>query len=105
VIPFGDISKNLIRHTGGLNRSLFKVYANIGEAGKVAEKAEAIKAQVIGVRVCTDDDYRPVAKWLKSNPTNRAVLLHNVAYEKENALFKEFPKQTTFGDLNPVIER
>ena len=89
----------------GLNLSLVRVSANTGEAGKVVRKAEEIKAYVIGVRVCTDQDYKPVAEWLKEDQRNRAVLLHSVAYEPGDALFKEFPKQTTFGDLDPVIER
>jgi hypothetical protein len=88
-----------------LHLSLIRVYANIGEAGKVVKQAEAIKAQVIGVRVCTNDDYKPVAEWLKNDLRNRAVLLHSVAYIPGNELFKEFPEQTTFGDLNPIIER
>jgi hypothetical protein len=44
------------------------------------------------------------AKWLLENKHHRAVLLHSAAYESGIKLFKEFPKQTTFGDLNPVIE-
>jgi hypothetical protein len=35
----------------------------------------------------------------------RAALLHSVVYEPGDALFKEFPKQTTIGDLNLIIER
>jgi hypothetical protein len=89
----------------GLNLSLVKVYANAGEAGKVVKQAEAMKAQVIGVRVCNNDDYKPVAEWLKKDPKNRAVLLHSVAYDEGNKLFKEFRRQTTFGDLSPIIER
>jgi hypothetical protein len=96
---------NSLNQVYGLNLSLIKVYANIGEAGKVVRQAEEIKAQVIGVRVCTDDDYKPVVNWLKRDRRDRAVLLHSVAYDAGNTLFKEFPKQTTFGDLNPVIER
>jgi hypothetical protein len=88
-----------------LNLSLVRVSANTGEAGKVVKKAEEIKAHVIGVRVCTDQDYKPVAEWLKEDQRNRAVLLHSAVYESGDALFEEFPKQTTFGDLNPVIER
>jgi hypothetical protein len=96
---------NRLNQVYGLNFSIIRVYANAGEAGKVVRQAEAIKAQVIGVRVCSDDDYKPVAQWLKKDLKNRAVLLHSVAYIRGNALFKEFPTQTTFGDLNPIIER
>ena len=70
----------------------------------IVTQAEAVNAQVISVRVCIDKDYKPVAEWLKKDKRNRAVLLHSAAYEPGIALFKGFPKQTTFGDLNPVIE-
>ena len=96
---------NRLNQVYGLKLSLIKVYANTGDAGKVVAQAEVAKAQVIGVRVCTDSDYKHVAEWLKKDKKNRAVLLHSAAYEPGIALFKQFPKQTTFGDLDPVIER
>ena len=96
---------NRLNQVYRLNLSLIRVCANTGEAGKVVAQAEAAKAQVIGVRVCADKDYKPVAEWLGKDKRNRAVLLHSAAYEPGIALFKEFPKQTTFGDLDPVIER
>ena len=34
-----------------------------------------------------------------------SILLLSPVYESGDTLFKEFPKQTTFGDLDPVIER
>jgi hypothetical protein len=57
------------------------------------------------IRGAVQEDYKPVAKWLGKETRNRAVLLHSVAYEPGNALFKEFPKQTTFGDLSPIIKK
>ncbi|VVB62997.1 Uncharacterised protein [uncultured archaeon] len=96
---------NRLNQVYGLHLALIRVCANTGEAGKVVAQAEASKAQVISVRVCTDKDYKPVAEWLKKDTRNRAVLLHSAAYEPGIALFREFPKQTTFGDLDPVIER
>ena len=96
---------NRLNQVYRLNLSLIKVCANTGEAGKVVTQAEAAKAHVIGIRVCKDEDYKPVAEWLKEDTRNRAVLLHSAAYEPGIALFKQFPKQTTFGDLNPVIVR
>jgi beta-glucanase (GH16 family) len=95
---------NKLNEIYGLNLSLITVYANAGEAGKVIEKAERAGAQVVGVRVYNDSDYEPVARWLKKDPNHRAVLLHSVAYDDGSRLFQEFPKQTTFGDLNPVIQ-
>ena len=32
-------------------------------------------------------------------------MLHSAVYEPGDALFKQFPTQTTFGDLDPIIER
>lgn len=96
---------NRLNQVYRLNLSVTKVWANVGEAGKVVGQAEAVKAHVIGVRVCTNDDYKPVAEWLKKDSRNRAVLLHSAVYGPGDALFKEFPNQTTFGDLNPIIKR
>lgn len=95
---------NRLNQVYKLNLSLIKVIANTGEAGKVVKQAEEAKARVIGVRVCKNEDYQSVADWLKKDKRNRAVLLHSAAYEPGIALFRQFPTQTTFGDLNPVIE-
>ena len=96
---------NRLNQVYRLNLSLIRVYANTGEAGKVVTQAESVKAHVIAVRVCTDDDSKPVAEWLKKDKRNRAVLLHSAAYDPGIELFRQFPKQTTFGDLNPIVER
>lgn len=95
---------NKLNEAFGLKLTLIKVTADVGEAGKVVRKAEELNAHVIGVRVCKVEDYQPVAAWLKEDVMNRAVLLHSASYEPGNSLFKEFPAQTTFGDLNPIVE-
>ena len=86
-----------------LDMEVITVTANIGETGKIVEIAEINDANVIGVRIYNEDDYMSVAIWLKKNSLNRAILFHSVAYEPGVKLFKEFPKQTTFGDLQPKI--
>jgi hypothetical protein len=44
------------------------------------------------------------AAWLKEDPTRRAVLFHTAGYREGCKLFAEFPAQTTFGDIRPVLE-
>jgi hypothetical protein len=95
---------NKLNDTYGLNLSLVKAYGSEGEAGKVTEVAEKVGARVIGVRVAVERDAESVSKWLKNDPNHRAVLLHSVAYEPGKRIFDEFPNQTTFGDLNPIIQ-
>ncbi len=82
-----------------------KVTANIGEASKVVEKAREENSNVIGVRVKDEDDYSAVAEWLKEDNARRAILFHSVAFDSGVKLFEKFPRQTTFGDLQPEIIR
>jgi hypothetical protein len=56
------------------------------------------------VRVCTDHDYKPFAECLKKGQKSQSCCKVPLN-ESGDSLFKEFPKQTTFGDLDPVIER
>jgi len=44
-----------------------------------------------------------VAQWLKEDPKHRVILFHSAPYEPGYNLFFQFPKQTSFGDLNPII--
>jgi hypothetical protein len=72
-----------------------------GQSSKVTERASAVGAEVIGVRVQTDEDAGPVRSWLAASPRHRAVLVHTAAYPAGYALFGEFPEQTTFADPRP----
>jgi hypothetical protein len=65
------------------------------------DRARAIGAEVIAVRVRTDEDARAVREWLSGASTRRVVLFHTAPYPAGYALFGEFPKQTTFGDPRP----
>ena len=87
----------------GLELNVTEVYANVGETYKVVEKAQDQGARVIAVRVYNEQDYYPVKSWLTENKNNRAILFHSAAYDPGMKLFREFPKQTSFGDLNPKI--
>lgn len=75
-----------------------------GQSARVVERAMALAATVIGVRVQTPEDAAPVRAWLKASPSHRAVLFHSAPYPEGYALFGEFPKQTTFGDARPLFQ-
>jgi hypothetical protein len=88
----------------GLNLNLTEVLANVGETGKVAETARLLGAKVVGVRVHNQKDAEDLARWLKEDSSHRAILFHSAAYEPGYKMLFDFPEQTSFGDLNPVIE-
>lgn len=77
--------------------------AGVGQAGKVVAAARAAGAGVIGVRVFNGEDARPVEDWLAEKGSRRAILFHSAVYDEGYALFFKFPRQTSFGDLQPVI--
>ncbi|GMX58728.1 MAG: hypothetical protein MCSN_3820 [Candidatus Microsyncoccus archaeolyticus] len=87
----------------GLDLNITEVYANVGETYKIVEKAQDEGAHVIAVRVNNEQDYYPVKSWLSEDKNNRAILFHSAAYDPGMKLFREFPKQTSFGDINPQI--
>jgi hypothetical protein len=89
---------------------LVRVYADTGEVERVITEARARGAKVVSVRIGkatsmdqAAHDARVVAGWLSENAGHRAILLHSAAYEPGFRLFGQFPQQTTFGDLDPVI--
>lgn len=94
---------NALQNFLGLKLNVTEVYANVGETYKIVEKAQEEDAHVIAVRVYNEQDYYPVKSWLSESKANRAILLHSAVYEPGIKLFREFPKQTSFGDLNPQI--
>jgi hypothetical protein len=74
-----------------------------GQSSRIVDRAEAIGAKAIGVRVQTPEDAAPVRAWLAASREHRAVLFHSAPYPAGYALFDEFPTQTTFGDARPVF--
>jgi len=72
-----------------------------GQSSRVIERAEELGADVIAVRVQSDEDAAPVRAWLTASPHHRAVLLHTAPYPAGYALFGDFPAQTTFADARP----
>jgi hypothetical protein len=75
-----------------------------GQAAKVVDRALALGADVIAIRVETDEDAAPVRAWLSGSPRRRAVLFHTAPYAPGYALFAAFPTQTTFGDPRPRFD-
>lgn len=70
----------------------------------VIREADAVNATALGARVYSRDDYDAVKDWLLKDKNHRAILFHSMPYPYGYKLIKEFPLQTTFGDVNPVFE-
>lgn len=81
--------------------TVFVQVTGAGQASAIVHRAEELGASAIAVRVWNDEDAAPVRAWLRASPSHRAVLFHSAPYPAGNALFGEFPKQTTFGDPRP----
>ncbi len=79
------------------------VNANTGETDKIVEEAQKTGANVIGVRVETNNDKKPVEDWLKADSHHRAILFHSASYDPGYSLFFEFPEQVTGQDPKPVF--
>lgn len=75
-----------------------------GKADKIIIRADRIGAKVIGIRVSSEEEYKAVRWWLKSDKSKRAILFHSAVYPAGYRLFFEFPGQTTFGDINIEFE-
>jgi len=72
-----------------------------GQASSIVARAEELGAGAIAVRVWKEEDAAPVRAWLRGDRGRRAVLFHSAPYPAGEALFEEFPGQTTFGDPRP----
>ncbi len=77
---------------------------NMNQADKLISFAEKNNASVIALRVFSLDDYTAISSWLKKDIDNKAVLFHSISYPYGYMIFKEFPDQTAFDDINPVIK-
>jgi hypothetical protein len=76
---------------------------NLGETKKVIDYAKNNNINLVAIRVFEKEDYIAVKKWLNEDPNNRAILFHSALYPEGYSLFKEFPKQTSFGDTKPIF--
>ena len=68
---------------------------------RVLSRADAIGATAVGVRVMTGVEDERLRVWLKRAAQRRAVLFHSALYPYAQGLFRDFPRQVTFGDLHP----
>ncbi|MCK4473698.1 polysaccharide deacetylase family protein [Candidatus Parcubacteria bacterium] len=84
-----------------INLSVTEVYANIGETCNLVKEAKEQNAEVIGARIFNETDYLPLKNWLEENKNHRVILFHSAAYEFGIELFRAYPGQTSFGDINP----
>jgi len=66
--------------------------------------ARKIDANIIATRIYNQFDYGALSEWLREDKRHKAVLFHSSSYPYGVKLFKEFPKQTSFGDVNVVLE-
>ena len=87
----------------GMNLSVIEVYANVGETNNLVREAKKHDAKVIGARLFNEDDYLPLEQWLEEDKNHRVILFHSAAYSCGIKLFREFPDQTSFGDINPRL--
>jgi hypothetical protein len=53
--------------------------------------------------IFNSDDYGKVKDWLKEDESHKAVLFHSTAYPYGYKLINEFPQQTTFDDISPIL--
>ena len=78
-------------------------FTEYGHMDRVVEAARTVKARILASRAYTEDDYRQLAVWLNERDTHKLILFHSASYPAGQRLYTEFPDQTTFGDVNPVI--
>ncbi len=74
------------------------------EIERVLGRATETKATAVAVRVETSYEFDRLREWLTQSPGRRAILFNSGLYPHAQALFTEFPKQVTFGDLRPRFE-
>lgn len=71
---------------------------------KVLAHARKRNASAVAVRITTLNEAIALRTWLERSPQNRAILFHSGLYPYAQPLFRDFPKQVTFGDLRPRFE-
>ncbi len=74
-----------------------------GQMIALTEKARILNSTSIGTRVYSYDDYSALKEWLIEDEDNKAVLFHSYSYPYGYLLMEEFPLQTTFDDINPIL--
>ncbi|HUT96271.1 MAG TPA: hypothetical protein VMW82_01760 [Candidatus Paceibacterota bacterium] len=94
-----------LQKISGINFNLIIVkVSELKEGRKIVSVAREEDARVVAIRVAYEEDYLAVKNWLLESNKNRAILFHSAPYEPGYRLFREFPKQTSFGDPKPIFE-
>ncbi len=75
----------------------------MNQTDRITDAARENNANFIGVRIYNSYDYKEVKEWLEEDEKNTAVLFHSMSYPFGYKLMHEFPGQTTFDDINPII--
>ncbi|MCX8030011.1 MAG: hypothetical protein N3A59_00335 [Thermodesulfovibrionales bacterium] len=96
--------RELEKYIGRQLRILSVDINEYGKADKLIWRAKRAGVKVIGIRVASKEEYDAVSWFLKSDKSHRAILFHSAVYPEGYRLFFEFPNQTTFGDINIVVE-
>ncbi len=95
-IYFSELEKRT-----GLDLNIFYIEIDdFNQMSRLIKAAEIFNSSIIAVRVFNSDDYNNVKKWLEEDNSNRAILFHSTSYPYGYKLFKEFPEQTSFDDIN-----
>lgn len=74
------------------------------QVDKILEQARKQDASAVAVRITTLKEAMRLRAWLERGPRNRAILFHSGLYPYAQPLFRDFPRQVTFGDLRPRFE-
>ncbi len=74
------------------------------EMGKVLNRAKEKRANAVAVRITTLNEAVRLRDWLDHDPRRRAILFHSGLYPYAQPLFRDYPRQVTFGDLRPKFE-
>jgi len=61
-------------------------------------------ASVLGARVYSYQDYSAIKSWLDADKSHRVVLFHSASYPYGMRMLLEYPLQSTFDDINPVVK-
>lgn len=72
-----------------------------GKAARLVARARELGARAVALRVADAEDAGALREWLAQSTENRAVLFHSAPYPDGERLFRDFPRQTTFGDPRP----
>ena len=95
--------RRLRRDVPGLRLEFVEV-EEPGQIGRVLDRADALRATAVAVRVMLTEEDAALRNWLRRDKERRAILFHSALYPFAQGLFQDFPEQVTFGDLHPRFE-